>query len=183
MNDEEPKRRAETIELARPYGQFALASLFFAVAAIFMASRASTNDRGLIINGIIHLEADGADVFYGVLAALSAAFVIVGVLGMNALRCRKTFRIVIGKSSVTLPAPIRFWQGRVEEAIKVRYEDLAAVSLSPAGSPALLTLTRRGGPAIHLAKRVVREGWTLGEIAERILQAARADADAKVAKS
>jgi hypothetical protein len=57
----------------------AAASLFFGVGALFMGHEAMVNDRGLIINGLIHLGPDGATIFYWSIAAICAAFVAIGV--------------------------------------------------------------------------------------------------------
>ena len=43
------------IELKKPYASLAMGVLFFGGCGYFLFDRASTNDRGLIINGIIHL--------------------------------------------------------------------------------------------------------------------------------
>jgi len=44
-----------------------------------MGRNAMVNERGLIINGLIHLEPSGATIFYWCMAALSAVFVVVAV--------------------------------------------------------------------------------------------------------
>jgi hypothetical protein len=59
-----------------------LAGGFFALCGSFYIYKAITNDRGLIINGIIELGPTGATAFYAVLATLSALFVVVAVIAM-----------------------------------------------------------------------------------------------------
>lgn len=54
-------------------------ALFFGCAAIFFGFMARSNDRGLIINGIIKLSPWGATVFYSVLAACSLVFVLMSI--------------------------------------------------------------------------------------------------------
>ena len=61
-----------------------------------------------------HLDPGGADTFYAVLASLSAAFVVVAILGIRAIHARKVFRLVIGKKSVTVPATFRAWEAARE---------------------------------------------------------------------
>lgn len=56
-----------------------LASIFFGAVALFMGREAMVNDRGLIINGLIHLEPSGATTFYWCIAAIGAAFVAIGL--------------------------------------------------------------------------------------------------------
>ena len=54
-----------------------LGGLFFGACAAVLGHEASTNTRGLILNGIIELSPSGASTFYWVLAALSTLFVLV----------------------------------------------------------------------------------------------------------
>ena len=51
----------------------------FGAAAVFFAFKLDT-DRGLIINGIIHLGVTGARIFFGVLGLFSVALVVVGIM-------------------------------------------------------------------------------------------------------
>lgn len=62
--------------------KLALAALFFAGCAVIMAKAAIGNDRGLVINGIIHLDPGSATVFYWVIFAISLLFVAGGMLGV-----------------------------------------------------------------------------------------------------
>lgn len=57
-----------------------LAGLFFAGCGVVLGNVALTNDRGLILNGIIELETGSATIFYWVLTALCAGFVFVGLV-------------------------------------------------------------------------------------------------------
>lgn len=56
-----------------------LASIFFGAAGLFMCREAMVNDRGLIVNGLIHLEPGGATTFYWCVAAVCAAFTGIGI--------------------------------------------------------------------------------------------------------
>ena len=58
--------------------------LLFGAAAWFFIHEAVTNDRGLIINGLIHLGITGATVFYWVMASFSMGFVLLGLIIMAA---------------------------------------------------------------------------------------------------
>lgn len=72
------------MNLSYPYKanpmKMAISGLFFAACAAILFRNAVTNDRGLIINGLFELGPQGADVFYGVLAALSVGFVLVAAI-------------------------------------------------------------------------------------------------------
>ena len=74
-----------------------LGAAFFGVIAVFAAHEALTNDRGLIINGLIELSVGGATIFYWCMAAVSAAFVavtipmfVVGLIGKSVLTLTAT---------------------------------------------------------------------------------------------
>lgn len=56
-------------------------ALFFAVCGWVMMQKALHNDRGVVINRLIELDAQGATIFYWVLVLLSAGFVVLGIAG------------------------------------------------------------------------------------------------------
>ncbi len=58
-----------------------LAGGFFLLCAVALAFRAASNDRGLILNGIINLDQGGATTFYYVLAGLAALMSVGGFIG------------------------------------------------------------------------------------------------------
>ena len=64
------------------WGRLLWVLLFFGSCSAFMAYTAAHNKAGLIIEGIIRLGPSGAAVFYWVNAALSGAFVLLGLLLM-----------------------------------------------------------------------------------------------------
>jgi hypothetical protein len=55
---------------------------FFGGIAVMMGHEASTNDRGLILNGILELSVEGASRFYWGVAVVSMLFVPVAVFGL-----------------------------------------------------------------------------------------------------
>ena len=75
----------------------AFATAFFAVCAFAIAHEAQTNRRGLIIDGIIRLAPDGATLFYGAVAILSALLSVLGLVSRFA-------RLVGGARYLTLTA-------------------------------------------------------------------------------
>jgi hypothetical protein len=54
-----------------------LCGLFFGVCAAVLGHKASTNTRGLILNGVIELDPSSASIFYWVLTVVSLLFVFV----------------------------------------------------------------------------------------------------------
>lgn len=79
---------------------------FFGACLIFYVWRSATNDRGLIINGLLELERDGATVFFGSLAVASAGFVLVGLWGVST-RVRAPSYLVLDEKSLSIPSRFR----------------------------------------------------------------------------
>lgn len=61
-------------------GKMFAAFFFFGAGTIILAHRALTNDRGLVLNGIIHFDIDGATTFYWCITALSGAMAGLGLM-------------------------------------------------------------------------------------------------------
>ena len=57
-----------------------LCILFFGACAGVLGVKAETNDRGLILNGIVTFSETGASMFYWILAGLCLGFVVMGIL-------------------------------------------------------------------------------------------------------
>jgi hypothetical protein len=131
------------IPLVKPYLLMALALLLFGGGGLFMLHRAESNDRGLIINGIIHLETGGADVFYAVLGLLSVGLAALTVLSLYRLVRRDAFRVVITRTAITFPNP-RLLSSELE--IKVRFEDVLAIRASAAEKADWLVFDTKSGP-------------------------------------
>ncbi len=58
-----------------------LAGVFFLLCAVVLFYRAASNDSGLILNGIIHMDQGSATIFYYVLTGLAALMAAGGVFG------------------------------------------------------------------------------------------------------
>jgi hypothetical protein len=56
------------------------AFVFFGGCAVIMGYQAQTNALGLILNGIVHLDPEGATVFYWCIAALGAGMALLGLM-------------------------------------------------------------------------------------------------------
>ena len=152
------------IELQRPYPLLALAALMFLGCGWFFIHDAETNDRGLVINGLIHLGTDGADTFYVVMAVLSIAMGVMGVVGIVSLAVRKDFRVVLGKKGITLPyGPV--WRQRNE---KVPYDAIVGVSLHPAGKPSMLHIETKSGRR-YITARYLPTEWSLQAVADELV--------------
>jgi hypothetical protein len=91
--------------------------LFFGVCAAVGVHAAASNDRGLIINGVIQLEEAGAACFWWGLAAVSPAFVAAGCVGIwTGLFGKQRLRIT--ESERIVPRPLAF--GRAPERVALR---------------------------------------------------------------
>ncbi|XXX73347.1 hypothetical protein WMF30_37480 [Sorangium sp. So ce134] len=157
------------IPLRRPYRELLLSALFFAACAAVLAHRAWTNDRGLILNGILHFERGGAGVFYAVLAILSGALCAMGLAGAARLAALKPFRILLGPRSITLPSmhPLR-----AAREVTVPLDRVEAVEMQPPARPVALVI-REGDRAHTVPQRWLTEGWSAQEVAGAIIARVR----------
>lgn len=159
-----PRSTDIVIELKRPYTALSLAFILFGGSAAFMVNRAQTNDRGLIINGLIELDSSGADVFYAVMAVLSVGFSLMGALSLYNFARRKQFRVVLGRRSMTLPPSVAAFRMHDGEE-KVLFKAITSVELHP---QAIIIHTEEKRHAI--ATRWLPEGWPARELADTIVQ-------------
>ena len=125
----------------RPW-TMALAALFFAGGAVVLAREARGNDRGLVLNGFIHLDAGDATRFYWLLALLSAAFVLAGLLGV-ARAFGPPREIVVDAAGITAPTGVL---GRAE--VTVPYASIARLEMTQIRSQKLMVIHHGGGRLI-----------------------------------
>lgn len=116
-----------------------LAILFFGACAAVMAREAVTNDRGLILNGIITFSEHGATIFYGCVAGAAALFVVAGAWGLLAGRNTRRFvRLTPGE----LWAPRN---GFAKEPTVIRLRDIQGVRVQTIQRQRLITIQHPGG--------------------------------------
>lgn len=80
-----------------------LAVVFFSGCLAFYVWRTATNDRGLIINGLLELETGGATTFFATFAVGSAVFVLMGLWAL-VIRVRGPRYLVLDESSLSIPS-------------------------------------------------------------------------------
>ncbi|MDI3285370.1 hypothetical protein [Polyangium sp. 15x6] len=136
MGPEKTKRKKRSepkiqIPLRKPYGQLVPGFVLFGACAAFFFHRSSVNDRGLILNGILHFDPDGADAFYAVLGVLSVGMSVMALLGIVRFLQIETFELVLSAKSLSLPVG-RPMSMRV---ITVPVRDIVSVGLQPPGRP------------------------------------------------
>lgn len=178
VTQEAETNRADTvIALRRPYGLFALATVMFGGCAAFFIHLAQTNDRGLIINGLIHLEMGGADIVYAVLALFSLGFVAMGVI--SSIHCYqiKDFRLVIGRKAIKLPGPLL----RGAREVTVPTDRIVSVTVQPSGSTAGIAV-REEDTAHALQARWLPPEWPLQKVADAIIERAQEAQEAREAR-
>lgn len=156
------KKKKVTIQLKRPYPMLALGIAFTVGGSAFMLHRASTNDRGLVINGIIHLETSSADIFYAVLGLAMCAFAVLTILGFANVARAKEFEIVVSSKSVTFPNP-RLWHP--DRTVRVPFDDIVLIrGYTQAGNPLVALETRTGTRIVNA--RWLPDGWNSSRLVE-----------------
>lgn len=151
----------------------ALAALFFAGIGVVIFKRAQTNDRGLIINGIIHFETGGATVFYWILTAFCAGFVLVAMLGL--IRAfGKPREVVLDDRTLSAPR-----NGISRTIVTVPLTSITGIDFSEVSRQRFLDIRHTHGklsiPASMLPSANDIQLLAM-EIAERRLAAVKADA-------
>lgn len=125
-------------------GPMLAAIAFFGVCTAIGAYAASTNDRGLVINGLIELETGGATTFWWCLTALAAAFVAAGAYGLYR---GHTSDLSVRLDSTQLSAPRN---GLARQATVVRLKDIQDVGVGAYGKQRWLTVAAPGAN-LHIA--------------------------------
>jgi hypothetical protein len=112
---------------------------FFGIAGFVIRAEAASNDRGLIINGVIDLSASSATTFYGVLSWLSFGFVAIAAL-MLIVRVLNPQKLVLAEKG--LYAPKWAWS---RTATFIAYRDVLAISAFKVRNHEFLKIVHSGG--------------------------------------
>jgi len=106
--------------------------MFTACAGFFLMELGM--DRGLILEGLLELGVRGAHIFWGVLGALSAGFVILMLSAVISMRGGRV-AVVLGEDTITMPgAPMR------PRPRELRYEHITSATLHRVEKQEILTL-------------------------------------------
>lgn len=168
MSDKPKRAKLTTIPLRRPYPEALLSVLLFGACAVFFYFRATNNDRGLILNGIIEMGRESADWFYAILGLLSGGFVAMGLFGSWRISQIKNFVIDLGRKEMTFPAAPVFRA----PVVTVPYDRIDAVEIVGEGKSSFVTI-REGAQAYSIPSRWIAEGWTAQQILEEIIARVR----------
>lgn len=162
---DEPKVQ---IRLRKPYGQLVPGLLLFGACAAFFFHRSFTNDRGLILNGIIHFEPDGADVFYAVMGLLSLGLSGMALLGIVRFSKLEPFELVLGSKTLSLPV------GRPTgmRMITVPVRDIVSVGMHPPEAPKWIVL-QVGAERYSIPGNWLPKGWTVQDLGRELVERLR----------
>jgi hypothetical protein len=146
-------------------GKMLLALLFFAGCLAFYVWRAGTNDRGLIINGLIELGTSGATRFFAAFALASGGFVLIGLWALAA-HFRAPSYLVLDETALSIPS--RF--GRKPRSVP--YAAIRGVRLTRVQGQSMLQITTDGRNAT-LAAIMLASDAQLHEVAELLIARVR----------
>jgi hypothetical protein len=112
---------------------------FFGACAATMAHAALTNDRGLILNGILEFGPQGAAVCYWCVAGTSLLFVLMGVLGLiSGFRNPGSIRL----TATELSAPKN---GFTRKVTRIPLREIVDVGVQEIQKQRFLTVLHRAG--------------------------------------
>ena len=140
-----------------------LASLFFAACSAGMAYAAVTNDRGLIINGIITLSESGATVFFWVIAAVSAVFVLGGTWGII-VGLTSDRRLTITENGLRAPK-----SGYSRQYVTIKFPAIVKVSMQAVNKQQFMTLHHSTGK-LSIAQSMLPDKEAFEEVVRIITQ-------------
>jgi hypothetical protein len=112
---------------------------FFAACSAILTHEAQTNNRGLLIDYVISLDAHGATVFYWILATFAVLFVLTG-LGLIVRRFTAPKMLELQADSLVLPHG--FFQSRTT---RIHYSEITSLYEQRLSRQTLLRLTTRQG--------------------------------------
>lgn len=125
--------------------------LLFGGGAVFFAWLAANDHRGLIINGLIHLDPHEASIFYVVMGVLSAGFV--GLAIASAIRSRGgRLAVELDDRSITIPG-----QMFRPAPVTIRFADIQQVTLRKVSGQEILDIHHAGGRA-SIARSMIGDG-------------------------
>lgn len=115
--------------------------LLFGTGVFFMVEEARNNDRGLLLNNIIELSANGATIFYWVMALI--CFLVVLMLLILAVFSSNNQVITLTEQAIIAPK-----SGISKKILTIPYIDIIELKTQQVGSNRLLTITHSEGNLI-----------------------------------
>lgn len=112
-----------------------LCGLFFGVCAAVLGHKASTNTRGLILNGIIEFSPADASTFYWVLTALSILFILAAGWTIFTTLVHGVPDVVLTDDAISFPAGFP-----TKRPFRLSYSDITGLSQSEVNGQRFLML-------------------------------------------
>jgi len=112
-----------------------LAALFFGACAAVLGYKASTNTKGLILNGIIEFSPAGASTFFCVLTVFSLLFVLVAGWTIFTTFVHGIPYIVLSHDAISLPVGFP-----IKRSVRLPYAEVTGFSRSEVSGQRFLTL-------------------------------------------
>jgi hypothetical protein len=135
--------------------------VLFALSGAYLMHRASTNNRGLILNGLIELGVDGATRFYGAfavfswcIAALALCATVIGLI--------RGPRLLLNEDSMVVPTGLLFVRYHA-----MRYADVRRIAEVTIRGQQLLTVAGVSG-SVSLLKSQFSSGAEFEEVARQL---------------
>jgi len=142
--------------------------LFFGACAAVLSHKASTNTRGLILNGIFEFSPSSASVFYWVLAALSVLFVVAGGLTILTTLVHGVPDVVLAADSISFPVGFP-----IKRPFSLPYSQITGLSRSEVSGQRFLmlhTATKKHHIVLNWLGSKVAEESLPQELAQRLTE-------------
>lgn len=144
-----------------------LGAAFFAAIAVFMSNEALTNDRGLILNGLIELSVRGASIFYWTVAAVGSVFVAAAIpLFIAGLVSRSVITVTVTELAAPRTALSR-------HVIVIRLSDIKQVAVQTVQKQRFLKVHHCGGN-LSIAQSMLPSATAFDELHAVLLDRSRA---------
>lgn len=128
-----------------------LAGGFFALGAVVLAFRAASNDRGLILNGIINMDQGGATTFYYMLAGLGALMSVGGFIGfVHSLRGPKF--VELDETGIAFPGNLG------QKPVRIAYDAIKRLEQGGAYRQRWLYIFHTGGRHAIMSSMLANAG-------------------------
>ena len=112
-----------------------LCGLFFGACAAVLGHKATTNTRGLILNGIIEFSPSSASTFYWVLTAFSILFVLAAGWTIITTLVHGVPDVVLSDNAISFPAGFP-----IKRPSRVPYSEITGLSRSEVSGQRFLML-------------------------------------------
>jgi hypothetical protein len=146
-----------------------LCGMFFGLCAAVLGHKASTNTRGLILNGIIEFSPSGASIFYWILTVSSLLFVLVAGWIIVTTLIHGVPDIVLTNESISFPVGFP-----IKRPFRLAYSEITGLSHSEVSGQRFImlhTTTKRHHVVLNWLGSKDAEVTLLHEVAQRLSRA------------